>query len=221
MKSLARFKNIHRGEACVVIGNGPSLKEEDVNVLAAKYPTFGSNQIYRLPFTPTYYVMVDEDMTRASLPLPDEFNPRELFVRAEAGVGNPIYPIVVAGFSVDFPNFVVMGGTVTYAILQIAFYMGFETMLLVGVDHRYPKAGQMLPGSSFVASGDDPDHFVCADGEPYFREDAIYNAPELEGTTQSYAIAKQLFDQSGRRVINLTPRTNLDVFEKDSIDNWI
>jgi len=217
VKTLRRFQNIHRGETCVIVGNGPSLNKTPLNT---KYVTFGSNKIYRLPFTPTYYCLIDEEMMKSCLPLPKDFTPNEMFIRAEAGVGNPIYPIVANGFSLDITNFVVMGGTVTFVMLQIAFYMGFDTMLLVGVDHYYPKT-QRMAGHRIVGDGDDPDHFACADGKPYFDKDVTYNAPEIEGTTRSYAIAQELFSKAGRKIYNLTPGTKLDVFEKDKLENWI
>src|SRR3990172_428492 len=142
MRAIERFRNTRLGDTCVILGNGPSLNVRDLDLL--KYETFGSNKIYRLPFTPTYYAIIDEDMMKTCLPLPPSFKPKESFIRAEAGVDNPIYPIVAAGFSLDPANFVVMGGTVTYALLQLAYYMGFATCLLLGVDHKYPKAGGLV-----------------------------------------------------------------------------
>lgn len=216
---LGKFKDIHKGQAAVIIGNGPSLKLSDIERLS--YPTFGSNQIYRLPFQPDYYSIVDKEMLDACLPLPLDFHPT-MFLRAEARVleNNPIYPIVAGGFSKNIDNFVVMGGTVTYVLFQLAYYMGFTTLLLLGIDHNYPKAGTVKPGDFFVAGGIDPDHFQCNDGEPYFKEGKQYNAPELERVTQYYKWADEFFKLEGRRILNLTPDTKLDVIEKDRIENW-
>lgn len=218
MYDLTRFKDIHKGETAVIIGNGPSLDKTPLGELAEKYITFGSNKIYRKPFTPDYYAMIDREMIEACLPLPKNFTPQS-FIRAEYCTGNPIYPIVVNGFSLDINNFVVMGGTVTYVLLQIAHYMGLDTVLLVGVDHSYVT--QKLTGHKFVAGSKDPDHFTCEDGKPYFETGKTFNAPELQNTAANYAIAKELFEKQGKRIINLTPETKLDVFEKDTWSNWI
>ena len=218
MKALRKYKDIHKGETCVIIGNGPSL---DITPLDKfQYKTFGSNMIYRKPFYPDYYCIIDEEMLHACLPLPKMNSVK--FMRAEAmdPENNPIYPIVAIGFCLDISNFVVMGGTVTYALLQIAFYMGFQTFLLVGVDHRYPKTNH-LAGHKFEAGEHDPDHFQPADGRPYFETGKIFNAPELEGTRKNYMIAQDLFTQAGRKILNLTPDTALDVFEKDRMENWL
>ena len=224
MIGTKRFANLHRGETCVIIGNGPSLNRTPLKELGEKYLTFGSNRIFELPFTPTYYCIIDELMLKACLPLPDDFNPIK-FLRAEACVkgNNPIYPIVVNGFSPDISNFVVMGGTVTYAMLQIAFYMDFKTVLLVGVDHYYPQAGRMEEGLHFVAGEKDPDHFVPANGKPYFEYGKEYAAPALTGTTQSYGVAKHFYElpEFDKKIINLTPDTKLDVFEKGTFEEWL
>jgi hypothetical protein len=216
---LGKFKDLHKGETAVILGNGPSLKLDDI--LRLPYVTFGSNQIYRLPYQPDYYSIVDKEMLDACLPLPSSFLPT-MFLRAEACVkfNHPIYPIVAGGFSRNIDNFVILGGTVTYVLFQLAYYMGFTTLLLLGVDHNYPKAGTIQPGQPFEAGEKDPDHFVCADGKPYFLTGKTYNAPELERTTQYYQWANEFFKQEGRRIINLTPDTKLDVIEKMSIDEW-
>jgi len=220
MKSLTKFKDIHKGETCVIIGNGPSLDDTPLDKFAEKYRTFGSNMIFRKPFIPDYYSIIDEVMLEACLPLPAMTSTK--FMRAEARDrdNNPIYPIVAHGFGLDISNFVVMGGTVTYALLQIAFYMGFDTFLLVGVDHRYPKTSK-LSGHVFIAGDYDPDHFMPADGRPYFETGKQFNAPELDGTKLYYGMARELFDKAGKTILNLTPNSALDVFEKDSFDNWI
>lgn len=207
----------------MVIGNGPSLNSTPLKRLSEKYPTLGSNKIYELPFTPTYYCVIDEFMMRAICPLPGDFTPKAKFIRAEANEpdNNPIYPIVVNGFSPDISNFVVMGGTVTYALLQIAFFMAFKTVLLVGVDHHYPKTGNLAGGSPFVAGGKDPDHFTPASGKPYFEEGKRYAAPETKNTTAYYGFANAVYEREEARIINLTPGTHLDVFEKQDFAKWI
>ena len=219
MNCLHKFKNIHEGDTCVIIGNGPSLDKTPLDELNA-YKTFGSNMIFRKPFYPDYYCIIDEEMMNACLPLPGMSSTK--FMRAEAREHDnyPIYPIVANGFSLDIANFIVMGGTVTYALLQIAFYMGFDTFLLVGIDHRYPKTDK-LSGNKFTAGSTDPDHFTPADGKPYFETGKEFNAPELEGTRKTYAMAQELFTKAGKTILNLTPNSALDIFEKDKIENWI
>ena len=217
---LYKFHNTHEGETCILIGNGPSLNGVPRELLDS-YVTFGSNKIYELPYTPTYYSICDTDMMSNCLPLPEWFQPKELFLRAEARAirNNPLYPVVLAGFSLDINNLVVLGGTVTYVLLQLAYYMGFREVLLVGVDHYYGKSSRGVPGSQFEADGKDPDHFQTQSGEPYFKPGEVYNRPE--DTTRSYEWALEFYLKKNRTIINLTPNSALDVFEKGCYEDCL
>ena len=221
MRDKYKFINIHKGETCVIIGNGPSLNKVPKEFLD-KYITFGSNQIYRLPYKPDYYCIVDEAMLEACLPTLEEgWRPKkEMFIRAECGLedNNWIYPIVFNGYSKDINGFVVMGGTVTYAMFQLATFMGFDKILLVGVDHYYPKSMAGVPGAVFTAEGKDPDHFSCEGGQPYFEPGKEYASPE--DTTNSYRAASEFFDQFGIECINLTEGSRLHVFKRGSIKEY-
>ena len=211
-------KNIHEGETCIVIGNGPSLNDVPKEFLDS-YITFGSNKIFRFPYRPDYYTCVDRTAIKNCLPtIKAGWRPKkQMFLRAEVCIEDnyPVYPVVIEAFSIDIDNCVAMGGTATYVLLQIANYMGFKKIFLVGVDHNYPKA-DIGEAGFFVAEGDDPDHFVCEDGEPYYTPGETYMRPE--DTTKVYGWAKEFLDDLGVKVINLTEGSKLDVFEKGEID---
>jgi uncharacterized Rossmann fold enzyme len=61
-KKLKSFKDIHKGKRCFIIGNGPSLKMEDLDKLKNEY-TFAANKIYlafeETDWRPTYYCIQD------------------------------------------------------------------------------------------------------------------------------------------------------------------
>ena len=68
-KKLKLFHNIYRGETCFIIGNGPSLKAEDLEMIYQKgIPTFAFNRIYlmfdKTQWRPTYYISQDEKTLR-------------------------------------------------------------------------------------------------------------------------------------------------------------
>jgi hypothetical protein len=128
-----------------------------------------------------------------------------------------INTVVEAGFSKDINEKVVMGGTVNYANMQIAYYMGFTTALLLGVDHNYGKYAANKPGSTFIAEGRDDAHFHS----DYFKDGRIYNAPELSGSERMYRLARNVWTADGRHILNLTPDSHLDVFERDDYQNWM
>ena len=61
-KDISVFKDKHFGERCFVIGNGPSLRKEDLERLKNEY-TFGSNDIFmsydKVDWRASYYVVSD------------------------------------------------------------------------------------------------------------------------------------------------------------------
>lgn len=58
-----QFENIHKGETCFILGNGPSLKYETRLEELSNYTVFSVNQFYRSELfeiiRPQYHVMVD------------------------------------------------------------------------------------------------------------------------------------------------------------------
>lgn len=201
------MKNQYRGESCYVIGNGPSLRDEPNSKLLS-LPTFGTNRIYK-KLNPAFYVCVN--------PLVIEQNKREIaemihhslmFVRADMGLpGYQLRKSLQAPFSYEPLQWINEGYTVTYVCLQLAYWMGFSTVKLVGVDHRYTFEGN--PNETKQMQGDDPNHFDPG----YFRGQQWQN-PDLANSEKYYRIAKSIFEADGRRIINITPNSALDVFEK-------
>ena len=109
-----------------------------------RYITFGTNRIFLHPcFVPNYYVAVDptvvsEDFVRAVTLLPSTKFLSEKFSKLIPGAIT-IRTTTEKYFFKD--NLFWEGWTVTFVALQLAYMMGFTTVLLVGVDHRY-KQGQ-------------------------------------------------------------------------------
>ena len=49
------------------------------------------------------------------------------------------------------------GSAVTFVAIQLAYYMGFSEVVLIGVDHAYNFSGK--PHAAVVSDGADPNHF--------------------------------------------------------------
>lgn len=211
------FYNIHNGP-CVVIGNGPSLRDVPLSFLR-RYPTFGTNRIYLLPnFVCDFYVSVNPLVIQQSVKEINEYPAKAKFIaEIEASSITGSYPLVsspVRMFSFNPAAYIFEGHTVTFACLQLAFFMGFETVLLVGVDHTYKM--DSTPNSETTWEGKDPNHF-----DPHYFTGARWNNPDLHNSEIAYELAKKAFEDNGRRIINLGPASVLNVFEKGSIDEWI
>ena len=215
------FHNTHDGVA-LIIGNGPSLDKVPLADFGEKYISFGSNKIYDFPFKPTYWTCTDGNMLHTCIPWimeHPEFDPPKFVPRNVPLPGaHQFNPVVEIGFSQDAAVQVFMGGTVSYINMQLAWYMGFRNLILLGMDHRYSKTEKGgKPGSAFIAAGEDPDHFRGQAGA-YFLPGHIYNRPELAATERYFfPLAKKAFE----KVVNLTPNSAIMTFETGDWKKYI
>ena len=228
---LKHLKDIHIGETCVIVGGGPSLRATPLKLLE-KYPTFGCNKIFALyyklkgtpeklhGFVPTYYTCVDDKMIMDCIHHLFDYPAKKIFLRRGLpfkGV-NYLRVEVKAGISDDINREVVLGGTVTNVQLQIAYYMGFTTALLVGIDHDYHMYGEKKPGALLLAEGEDDSHFY----PDYFTNGHLYAAAELDNINKvTFPLVNHMWGSTGRRIINLTPGTKETVFKKGKYKDWM
>ena len=209
---MKEYKDKHTGETCIIIGNGPSLKFVP-NHFLDKYPTFGSNRVY-LKYIPKYYVCVNPlviEQNRDDIEILDSVK----FIRG--GMLKSGYQLKTSGgrtFSKTPDVWIYEGYTVTFVSMELAFYMGFSIVLLVGIDHRYKYDGK--PNLANKMTHDDPNHF-----DPDYFKNQWWNNPDLEQSERSYRMAKLEYEKAGRKIINLTSDTALDIFEKGDIQEWI
>ena len=216
---LRAYQDIHRGKRCFVIGNGPSLRQTDLALLRDEY-TFGLNRVYllfpELGFTTTYLVSVNELVLEqcahemCDLPLP-----RFVTWRARNWFKDDLHTIFLdtdftglEGFTFDMTGRVFEGFTVTFVALQLAFYMGFQETILIGVDHSFTTQGP--PNTTVVSAGDDPNHFAPG----YFGKGFRWQLPDLVGSERAYRLASKAYAQAGRQVLDATVGGKLTVFPK-------
>jgi len=217
MSRLTRFRDLHAGQRCVIVCNGPSLNRMDLRALQGEV-VIGMNKIHlglpRLGFYPRYLVAVNPlvvEQSREAFAAMSAIR----FIGARAGPHLPedafthhiaILPPPVA-FSADLRQGLREGGTVTHAALQVAFWMGFTEVVIIGMDHRYSFAG--APHAQSILEGADPNHF----SPDYFRGQA-WNNPDLAQSEASYAEARRVFEAAGRRIVDATLGGACTVFPK-------
>lgn len=218
MDRLSIFKDRHAGQRCILVCNGPSLNAMELAFLRREI-VIGLNKIYlgldRFGFHPRYLVAVNDRVIAQSVEAFRKLNCVKFISQRNAGLvdedGLTHYIETTAPKRRFFTNIqegVCEGGTVTYAALQIAFYMGFQDVYIVGMDHRFEYSGE--PNEARVLEGADPNHF-----DPnYFGGGQQWNNPDLERSEASYQIARQVFEQAGRRIFDATVGGDCTVFEK-------
>jgi hypothetical protein len=158
---LQDFHNLHRGQTCLIAGVGPNLNLTPPERFAI--PSFGVNTVYKYEgWTPTYYVGVDERLKVENgaavverykaipkfFPAPDwDDLPGENIYRFKHRQGSQY---IHAGQSPTHRDALTVRG-ITYfrimdAVFQIAAWMGFTTMLMIGVQHKPGTRNQLFWG---------------------------------------------------------------------------
>ena len=230
---VRRFHNAHRGERCFIVGNGPSLNAVDLRRLQGER-TFGVNGIYlkrdEMGFEPTYYIVEDplymqqhaeriNQIDYAVRFFPERYidlvpNPGEntcfllfdwsLYKPASSGYREP-------RFSTDIERRVGTGGSVTFVALQVAFYMGFDPVYLVGMDHNIvvPPTAEHVIRNRYRFAGSDPNHFRsdCGAGTEVYL-------PQWDVVNRGFTRARDAFECDGRRIYNATTGGKLELFER-------
>jgi hypothetical protein len=215
---LPMLKNRHAGERCILVANGPSLNRMDLSPLRRE-TVIGLNKIYlglqRFGFYPRYYVAVNRIVieqaadTIRGLNCVKFISDRADGLLAEDALTHRINTTRAPHrFCHDIGQGVHEGWTVTYAALQIAYYLGFSEVVLIGMDHRFTYNGD--PNQAQRLDGPDPNHF----SPDYFGHGQQWNNPDLAHSEESYRIARTEFERDGRRIIDATVDGACTIFEK-------
>ena len=205
-------------DTIILIGNGPSLNQVTDEFLDT-YPTFGCNWIHKR-FHPTYYSVFGYNLLNS----PEKIEAhREVIKYAEtayvsgANVTDYLYPNVSAlfpcndytyvpgtiGFSEDPGLGVFSCQTVLYINLQIIYYLGFQRVLIVGLDGDY---GSPIDHAKHFYEDDELTKFVEG-WESYRQREFRQRIADL-----AFAEARKRFEADGREIINLTPGSKVEAF---------
>jgi hypothetical protein len=218
---LKQFKNKHQGEECFIIGNGPSLKAMDLTPLR-KYYTFGLNKIYllfdRVDLNLNYLVAVNKLVIEQSVYVYQDL-PVTLFLnyknaRKIINLKENFYFVYTgakATFKTDITRKICEGATVTYVAMQIAYYMGFQNVFLIGVDHNFKTHGK--PYEKQFMKGDDINHF-----DPNYFKNNEWQLPNLKASEAAYNLAKYYYNKDGREIFDATVNGRLNIFPKMSFE---
>lgn len=223
--SLRRLKNSHRGQPCVIIGNGPSLRVEDLTRLhELGIATFACNRIHlifdRTPWRPTYYFMSDEKLIQQYTPDFDVPVDRRFFPKAyreQIGEGRfyNTYQFDYqheGRFSLDAGRGVYPGCSVTTEMIQFAYYMGFSEIYLIGVDFSY-SITRKLDDTSYTYQGEN-NYFIPG----YLKPGEVADMPNVNANLLAFQAAKEAIGDQGRTICNATRGGKLEVFQRVGLD---
>lgn len=227
-KQLGKLKNQYAGKRCFLIGNGPSLRAEDLTRLCENGEiTFAFNRIYNIfdqtPWRPTFYVSQDEKMISGCSDIINNLNVEMKFIPVQlkwwhsVNINDAFYFNMIHqevdnpnafSFSDDIAYGIYNSSTVMYTAAQIAAYMGFREIYLLGVDHQF-QISQNNKGE-IVVDNSVKDYFTDKYNED---KDKLY-IPNTEKSTLTYIAMKKHCDQRNIKVFNATRGGKLEVFPR-------
>ena len=120
-------------------------------------------------------------------------------------------------FSTDISNCIYGGYTVTFINFQIAYYLGFKKVYLIGMDHNYTVPEKEVKISKNKRSApevttltEDKNHF----DPTYFGKGYRWHLPDVERMEFSYHKVKKVFEEDNREVFDATVNGKLNIFKK-------
>lgn len=217
---LKIFNNIHRNQDCFLIANGPSLNQMDL-VPLKHYYIIGLNKIYlifnRVNLPLSYHVAVNALVIQQSRHQIESLTcPSFLSYQAAHHLqlrGDHIYYLLTKGgegkFQTNLAKGIFEGATVTYVAMQLAYYLGFKNLYLIGLDHYFKVSGK--PHEAQILHGKDKNHF-----DPHYFTGQKWQLPDLEASRRAYLQAKIAFEKAGCHIYDATVNGKLHLFPKIS-----
>jgi hypothetical protein len=121
-------------------------------------------------------------------------------------------------FSKDASCWVASATTVTIAGLQLAVYLGFNPIFLIGCDTTYsiPRSVVFEVSAEKLVStqNDDPNHF----SSNYFGKGDKWSLPNVDLMIHQYEQSKKVLDEVGVCVYNATIDGHLEIFPRVSFE---
>lgn len=229
-KKLKQLKNSHVGKRCFIIGNGPSLTVRDLEKLENEV-TFATNRIYSIfedtKWRPNYYLAIDNNILKDNIENIEKVECEHKFINITSkayGIKkdnnttfiNMFGPYLINPCSYetkrvcrDVSKSFTLSYSVTGVAIELAIYMGFNEIYLIGVDNSYSnsidKNGKILRDDSV---------------KDYFGKlkSKSYTIQYSDATNSYYKAFRTYAEKNGIKIYNSTRGGKLEVFERKEFD---
>lgn len=218
---IENLKNVHLKEKCFIVATGPSLNARDLDTLYENHSySFGVNKIgyayEKTKWRPTYFVGEDKALLESeyfSNIKPEKQSEyaflgdtSEKFWQKEHSANVLKYHLCdewafgrYPKFSEDLSRKSYVGGTIVYTCIQLAVYMGFREIYLLGVD--FTGAGEH--GSKY-------NHF--------YSEKELTSVSYTDQVKFAYEKANRYAEEHGIKIYNATRGGRLEIFKRVDFD---
>lgn len=227
LPAVAALRDRHAGARAWIVGNGPSVRLDDLARIPPGDVVFCFNRFYMSyadhPLRETYVVSADtlmvedfgQDMIDISAGLPLFCVPPKAvtklhgrFVRLPTG--GSYLPL----FSMNPARWISVGGSSVFIALQIAHYMGIRDIALYGMDYSFSTKLKRDPRFPFPVSFEDGNHFIKS-----YRSTKPWCPPTWRDISAGFLNARVAFETTGGRVVNATRGGRLETFPRINFDD--
>lgn len=223
-ESLIQFKDKYKGQRCFIVATGPSLQIDDLEKLHAHNEfCIGLNGIYhsftKTIWRPNVFVMTDPSL----IDLKDIIENMNVDIKFISDNNMDYwkechkknihrvhlrYSENKQKYSSDITKGLYSSCNVTYCCLQLATYMGFKSIYLLGVDFNN------IANSHFV----NQKKYRCNISSTR-SNDIHYSSQELQNfQLKGYIKAEEYTQKNNIKIYNATRGGSLDIFERCSFD---
>lgn len=235
-RELCRLGGLYTGERCFLVGNGPSLKAEDLDMIVDEI-SFGCNFVHKIyaqtQWRPTYHFISDsstvrtacwdivrnQDLQRTTMVIRD-FAYQKMLIKPKKAIIAPSISIDEYYVSDNFLAYhYISHATVMSMMLEAAMYMGFSEIYLIGVDATTSSD----KGGNFSANYFTPQQRAKLDK---MKKKAIKNydvatrRKEIaERQRMVYSKIKEAAEAKGIHIYNATRGGELEVFDRVNFDD--
>ena len=240
-KKLLEYKDKYKGKRCFIIGNGPSLTATDLDKLINEY-TFAANRIWlmydKTAWRPSFYACQDRQMIRGEYErikkyvgpvflgfnAIDEFdlkfdNAIAYFLDKKSQLRRPCE----MPFSLECDKYIIDGTTVTYSSIQLAVYMGFTEIYLLGVDNSFKytmdKNRKITEDTSVKQTYFDPRYKDVYDQFGQAKGKKAFGVTDPEMNDKIYTASRRASEKLGIKIMNATRGGKLENFERIDFDS--
>lgn len=227
--AIEALKDRHVGRRGWIVGNGPSVRLDDLARIPQDDVKFCFNRFYLSydtnPLREDYVVSADtlmikdfgQEMIDLStgyplfcIPPAETLDLRGDFALVPPGqVGLPL-------FSHSPDQYVSVGGSSVFVAIQMAWHMGIRELVFYGMDYSFSAKVVRDPRYAFPVSFDDGNHFIKG-----YRSAKPWCPPTWRDISAGFLNARVAFELHGGKVINATRGGKLELFPRQSFDEVI
>ncbi|WP_159931142.1 FkbM family methyltransferase [Oceanicoccus sp. KOV_DT_Chl] len=217
-----KLKETRNRKICVLVGNGPSLNNTDLSLLEgndvfiSNYAFLNKDLAKHAKFLAVTNYLVAEQGSHQFNGLAglDKLYPYWLSY-CVGGEGSYFFDSIgYAEFSTDIENNVSWRSTVSFFLLQIVYWLGYEKVIMIGFDHSYQQDDNLKEGDLIEQNDNDENHFDAT----YFKGKK-WQAADVGNMEDMYRLANEAFKADGREVVNCTAGGKLGVFRRGELEN--